>query len=826
MQLIDEDGEPTGQVTTVYYRDLRPPGKPDAPVIVLLHGSLATDHDRDALAQALAADFRVIVPDLPGFGSSDGPDLPDYSPPAYAGELDDFLTGLHLERVHVAAFGMGGAIALELADSVPERVQSLILLDSVGTAEFQWLGDPVLNHALYGAQLGAFNAARVLLPHFGLLDTGPLNFAVVRIYWDTDHDRIRDLLGAYHNPMLIVHAQDDFFVPLASAKESYRIVPQSQLVVVPGGHWTPLRHPELVVPAIREFVERAEHGQERTKSDVEPARVLAASKPVTITGPSSRTYEAMLLFIIAVLSLFGEDATCIGAGLLIARGVLGFWVVMAALLAAIFAGNLMYYIVGWRFGAPALKHPLFRWAIKESDLQRMTVLYHQRGTWIVFVSRFVPASRLPVFMSAGILRFSFWRMFVALVISNLLFTPLFVWTASLFGQQMFAMIEHYEKAALFVAVICVVVVLAVMHIVQPLCTWRGRQLWRSRWRRMTRWEFWSAWQVQAPILPALWRLARRSGGMRVFTCANPAFPMGGSVGVPKSVFLWALNGAGGALPRWTLLTAATADSAKKAESRAEALDAWMAKEDINWPLVLKRDVGGQGLGVRICRQHKEAARFFVDNLGPVVAQEYVPGLEFSIWYAREPKAPVGRILAMAEAQFPTVMGDGKHSLDRLILSDDRALCSGRIFLAKYAARLADTPAAGEVVVLSELAQPSDGAYALDATAEFSTPELTAAVDTLARRMPDFHFGRFTVRCPSREDLRAGKNLHVLGAAGVKAAASIIRDPRRSLAEVRQQAVQRWEACFAIGAVMRTRRRAQPAVWKDIIKGIFRARTGG
>jgi pimeloyl-ACP methyl ester carboxylesterase len=125
VEIVDEDGDPTGQETTIYYRDLRPPGKPDAPVIVLLHGSWATDHDRDALAQALAKDFRVIVPDLPGFGASDGPDLPDYSPPSYAQELDEFLSNLRLERVHLVAFGMGGAIALELADSVPESVQSV-----------------------------------------------------------------------------------------------------------------------------------------------------------------------------------------------------------------------------------------------------------------------------------------------------------------------------------------------------------------------------------------------------------------------------------------------------------------------------------------------------------------------------------------------------------------------------------------------------------------------------------------------------------------------------------------------------------------------------
>jgi len=815
----------TGDTVTMYYRDLIPPGKPDAPVLILLHVSLVTAHGRDALVQALAPNFHLIVPDLPGFGASAGQRLPDYSPADFAAQLGELLDDLQIEHAHVLGFGMGGEVALELAQAAPERVQSLVLVDSTGTTEFAWLGEPMLNKAIYGAQLGLYNTARALLPHFGWLNTGPFNVAAARIYWDAVQSRMRRLLNRYSGPLLIVHAQDDFLAPLPSAKETNRLVPQSRLVTYPGGHWAGMRQPELIAPAIRDFVNNAEHGQEPVRSQANKARVRDALQPVTISGPSSRTYEVMLLLILSVLTLFGEDATCIGAGLLVAQGVLGFGEVVSACLVAIFAGNLMYYTVGWRYGAPALKHPLFSWAIKESDLQRMTALYHQRGTWIVFVSRFVPASRLPVFMSAGILRFSFWRMLVALIISNLLFTPLFIWSASLFGHEMLAMAEHYEKAALLVLVITVLVVLAAMHIVQPLCTWRGRRLWRAGWRQVMHWQYWPAWQVQVALLPALWRLARRHGGFLAFTCANPAFPAGGFFGEPKSTYLRALEKSGATLPRWTLLPAAVADSLEKAEMRATDLDNWMTQELLSWPVLLKRDVGGRGRGVIICRQHEEARKFFRQNLGAVVAQEYVPGAEFSIWFAREPGAPAARVLAVSEAVFPAVTGDGKHSLDWLILSDDRALGNARIFLTKHAARLADIPSVGEVIVLSEMAQRGDGVCALDATAELATPELAAAVDALSRGMGEFYFGRFTVRCASRADLRAGRNLRVLGAAGVKSAGSAIRDPRRTLREAWRQTTSQWELCFAIGEARRAAE-AKPASWKAMLRGWLRARVGG
>jgi len=808
----------------VYYQDLRPPGVHDAPVLVLLHGSLYVPSEFNALIQQLAPNFRLIVPDLPGFGASVGEEWPDYAPTTEAHELEGLFDHLRLDHVHLAGFGMGGAVALEMADRAPERVQSVTLIDSTGTVEYEWLGDPVLNHAIYGAQLSIYHAAHALLPHFGWLDTGPLNFASVRALWDSDPLRMRDLLKSYRNPLLIVHAQDDFVEQYSSAQEDYRIAPQSRLITIPGGHKAALRNPELVAPRIREFVENVERGLEQNKAQAEPARLAASVKDVEVSGPRSRTYEFLLLLVIAVLTMFGEDATCIGAGLLVARGVLGFWSALSACLLGILAGNLLYYVAGWRYGRPVLQHPLFRWAIKESDLHRMTTLYHQRGTWIVFLSRFVPGSRLPVFMSAGILRFSFWRMLVALVVSNLLWTPPFVWAASWLGQGMIAMVEHYEKAALFIVVIIVVVVLAVIHIVQPLCTWRGRRLWVSRWRRMTCWEFWPAWLAQLRLVTAWWKLGRQSGGFLVFTCANPDFPSGGFIGAAKSVWLRALSDAHSAVPSWTLLPAAPAASTVTAVHRAATLEAWRVEAGLTWPVLLKRDVGGQGRGVSLCHSPEEARGYFVDNLCAVVAQQYVAGVEFSVWFARDLGVREGRILAVSEAQFPAVVGDGQRTLERLILSDDVALSRGQIFLTKFAARVADIPAAGEVINLSDLAQPADGAYALDATAELVTPELTAAINALARHLSDFHFGKFQIRCPSREDFRAGKNLRVIGVAGVKAAGSAIRDPRRTVAEACAQTLRQWETCFTIGTAL-YRRGIKPARWKTVLRGWFQARFG-
>jgi hypothetical protein len=128
-------------------------------------------------------------------------------------------------------------------------------------------------------------------------------------------------------------------------------------------------------------------------------------------------------------------------------------------------------------------------------------------------------------------------------------------------------------------------------------------------------------------------------------------------------------------------------------------------------------------------------------------------------------------------------------------------------------------------VLSEIAQPCDGAYALDATADLATSELAAAVDALSRPVGEFYFGRFTVRCPTREDLRAGKNLRVLGAAGVKVAGWPIRDPRLTMDQAHEQTARQWEICFAIGAAQRAAGALLPS-WRAVLRDCVRTRFGG
>ena len=102
--------------------------------VVLLHGWALAQHTyRDVVERIASQGCRVIAPSMPGFGGTH--DLPDhhFSLGGYAAWVDDLLTALEIdEPAVVVGHSFGGGVAIRLAHDHPERVRSLVLVNSVG----------------------------------------------------------------------------------------------------------------------------------------------------------------------------------------------------------------------------------------------------------------------------------------------------------------------------------------------------------------------------------------------------------------------------------------------------------------------------------------------------------------------------------------------------------------------------------------------------------------------------------------------------------------------------------------------------------------------
>ncbi|MBX7484096.1 alpha/beta fold hydrolase [Qipengyuania qiaonensis] len=109
----------------VFYREA---GARDAPVLLLLHGFPSSSHMFRELIPLLADRYRVIAPDLPGFGQTHAPERGafEYTFDNLADVIGGFAQALHLERYALYVFDYGAPVGFRLAMAHPERVTALI----------------------------------------------------------------------------------------------------------------------------------------------------------------------------------------------------------------------------------------------------------------------------------------------------------------------------------------------------------------------------------------------------------------------------------------------------------------------------------------------------------------------------------------------------------------------------------------------------------------------------------------------------------------------------------------------------------------------------
>lgn len=205
------------------------------PVVVLLHGSPGAVADYRHLLPHLAG-FRVLVPDLPGFGKSSRW-LPDYSVAAHARYVLAWLDTLGIADFQTVGFSQGGGVALHLAALAPGRVRSVTLCGGIGVQEAEGSGDYHLEHAKYAFMVPAVVGLPELVPHFGLLGSRSFRWTFFRNFWDTDQRPLRGIVERLQLPLLVLHGRRDPLVPAWAAVEHHRLHPDGELHLFPDSHF-------------------------------------------------------------------------------------------------------------------------------------------------------------------------------------------------------------------------------------------------------------------------------------------------------------------------------------------------------------------------------------------------------------------------------------------------------------------------------------------------------------------------------------------------------------------------------------------------------------
>jgi membrane protein DedA with SNARE-associated domain len=157
-------------------------------------------------------------------------------------------------------------------------------------------------------------------------------------------------------------------------------------------------------------------------------------------------------------SFFSEDLTCVSAGVMVSRGAIPFWLAALVCTIGVWVSDSVLYGLGVLGRHGLLDRAPLRWIVKRSQLEQGSGLFDRHGAKMIILSRFLPGSRLPLYVSAGLLRYSYAKFAGWMAVAAVLWAPVMVWLSLKLGNALLGWLEAYEKAA-WVAVPTVVLVI-------------------------------------------------------------------------------------------------------------------------------------------------------------------------------------------------------------------------------------------------------------------------------------------------------------------------------------------------------------------------------
>ncbi|WP_131194605.1 alpha/beta fold hydrolase [Lichenihabitans psoromatis] len=268
----------------VFYRET---GPIDAPVILLLHGFPASSHMFRDLMPALADRYRLIAPDLPGFGLTTAPSRGQftYSFETLAHVIGGFVDAIGLPRYALYIFDYGAPVGLRLAMANPERITAIVTQNgnaymeglSAGWEPWQayWreptpahreatrasLSDEAIRFQYeHGSPAGCVSPDGSMLNTFYMHrpDAYEIQLDLILSYGSNValYPDFQSYLRQHRPPVLAVWGKNDpFFLP-PGAEAYRRDVPDTELHLLDTGHFALETHHREIATLMRDFLGR------------------------------------------------------------------------------------------------------------------------------------------------------------------------------------------------------------------------------------------------------------------------------------------------------------------------------------------------------------------------------------------------------------------------------------------------------------------------------------------------------------------------------------------------------------------------------------------
>jgi pimeloyl-ACP methyl ester carboxylesterase len=245
--------------------------------VLMLHGSgpgvsaLANwQHNIPTFAQR----FRVLAPDIVGFGATERADDIVYSLGTWTDHIWAILDAHGIEKTAIVGNSLGGRIALQMATDRPDRITKMVLMGTPGVGM-----TPTEGLAALRAYEPSHDAMRALLRNYFAVDPAMITDELVEIRYqasiaDGVYEAYRAMffdprhagseLGITENevraiatPILLVHGREDKVVPLQVSLKMLGLLPNADLHVFSAcGHWTQIERADEFSTLVTDYLAR------------------------------------------------------------------------------------------------------------------------------------------------------------------------------------------------------------------------------------------------------------------------------------------------------------------------------------------------------------------------------------------------------------------------------------------------------------------------------------------------------------------------------------------------------------------------------------------
>jgi 3-oxoadipate enol-lactonase len=240
--------------------------------LVLVHGFPLDNRIWESQIAAFSDKYRVIAPDLPGFGKSQPPPKNPFTLESLADTLHEFLTQIKAIPCALAGLSMGGYMSFAYERKYPTTLKAFILVDTKAEADTpdgkagrnkmietaRTSGSPAIAAAMMPKMLSPDtqqNRPQLVAKVKEIMEACPPQTIEHALAAMRDRNDFRDCLPSIAEPTLILVGDTDAITPPAVAESMHKSIPHSKLTLIKGaGHLSTMEQPEQVNQALRQFL--------------------------------------------------------------------------------------------------------------------------------------------------------------------------------------------------------------------------------------------------------------------------------------------------------------------------------------------------------------------------------------------------------------------------------------------------------------------------------------------------------------------------------------------------------------------------------------------